>query len=60
MLNEGTYEVIRYQYFDIDKLQDIESQKHLLDIKGLLCLSILNTEALVSYIFFMMIFRLFY
>ena len=52
MLNEGTYEVIRYQYFDIDKLQDIESQKHLLDIKGLLCLSILNTGALVSHIYF--------
>lgn len=52
ILNEGTYEVIRYQYFDINKLQEIESQKQLLDIKGLLCLSILNTGALVSHIYF--------
>ncbi len=52
ILNEGTYEVVRYQYFDTNKLKEIESQKHLLDIKGLLCLSILKTGALVSHIYF--------
>lgn len=52
ILNEGTFDVIHYQYFDTNKLQEIESQSHLLDIKGLLCLSILKTGAMISHIYF--------
>lgn len=51
-LEDGTYKVVRYQFFDVSKLEDIERQKHLLNIKEILCLYILKSGVQISHFYF--------
>lgn len=50
-LNEATYEVIHYQYFDIHRLKDIEKQSHFLNIEQKLILHILLAGINASYFY---------
>lgn len=51
-MNGATYAVIRYQYYTIDALSDIEKQVHLLDIWQALCFYILKSGIKVSHFYF--------
>ena len=51
-MNEATYAVIRYQYYKIDALSDIEEQIHLLNIWQALCFYILKSGVKVSHFYF--------
>ena len=51
-MNDAPYNVIRYQYFDIDKLDEIEKQSHLLNIYQKLCLCILENHLQISHFYF--------
>ena len=51
-MNDATYNVVRYQYFDVDKLDEIENQKHLLNVYQQLCLCILENQLKISHFYF--------
>lgn len=51
-MNEATYAVVRYQYYKIDALSDIEEQVHLLNVWQLLCYYILKSGVKVSHFYF--------
>ena len=50
-LSKATYEVIYYQYFDIQNLKEIEKQRHLLDLEQGLILDILLAGINASYFY---------
>lgn len=51
-MNEATYAVIRFQYYIIEALGDIEKQIHLLNIWQALCFYILRSGIKVSHFYF--------
>ena len=51
-MNDTTYNVVRYQYFDVDKLDEIEKQRHLLNVYQQLCLCILENQLQISHFYF--------
>lgn len=51
-MNEATYDVIRSQYFNVEALEDIESQADYLNCEQSLCLEILKAGIQVSHFYF--------
>lgn len=51
-MNEATYDVIRSQYFNVEALEDIESQADYLNCEQFLCLEILKAGIQVSHFYF--------
>lgn len=51
-MNEATYAIIRFQYFNIEALGDIEKQLHLLNDRQKLCFWLLKKHLSISHIFF--------
>lgn len=51
-MNDATYALIRYQYYNIEVLDDIEKQLHLLNIRQALCFNILKSGIKVSHFYF--------
>ena len=51
-LNDATYAIVRYQYFDVNSLHDIEKQLHILSIYEKLFFRILKSGARISHFYF--------
>ena len=51
-MNDAIYSIIRFRYYNIEALEDIEKQIHLLDIYQSLCFHILKSKIKVSHFYF--------
>lgn len=52
-MNDATYSIIRFQHYNVEALDDVEKQIHLLNIWQALCFYILRTGIKVSHFYFL-------